>query len=512
MVTIPSGAYRQRLTSSARLAPGIVSNGTATAGTDYVSTSGTLTIPAGSTSGTVAVLIKGDTTDEPNETYFVNLSNATYATITGSQGVGTIVNDDPHPGIAIGNVSITEGNSGTKNASFTVTLSAASGRTIKVNYATANGTATAGSDYVSTSGTLTIPAGSTSGTIAVPIKGDTTVEPDETFFVNLTSPINVYITGSQGVGKILNDDTAVSIGNVSVTEGNSGTINANFKVSLSAAAPFPVTVRYATADGTATAGSDYVWTSGTLTIPAGSTSGTVAVPVVGDTLNEANETFTVKLSSPTNAIVATATGTGTILNDDPVPTLSIGNVSLPEGNSGTTNAVFTVKLSAASGRAVTVHYATADGTATAGSDYTAKSGTLTIPAGSTSGTIAVPVIGDTIVEPNETFFVNLSSPTNATIAVAKGTGTILNDDPHPLLFIHNVSLTEGNSGTKNATFTVTLSATSPSNVTVHYATADGTATAGSDYVATSGTLTIPAGYHLRHRRRPDQGRHDRRAR
>ena len=222
------------------------------------------------------------------------------------------------------------------------------------------------------------------------------------------------------MGKILNDDTAVSIGNVSVTEGNSGTINANFKVSLSAAAPFPVTVRYATADGTATAGSDYVSTSGTLTIPAGSTSGTVAVPVVGDTLNEANETFTVKLSSPTNAIVATATGTGTILNDDPVPTLSIGNVSLTEGNSGTKTATFTVALSAVSGQKVTVHFATANGTATAGSDYASNSGTLTFNPGSTKVTIAITIYGDRIVEPNETFFVNLSSPVNATLTNSHG--------------------------------------------------------------------------------------------
>ena len=308
-------------------------NGTAIAGSDYTATSGTLTIPAGSTTGTISVPVVGDRTDEPGETFFVNLSNATYATITDSQGGGTILNDDPHPGIAIGNVSITEGNSGTKNAAFTVTLSAASGRTTKVNYATADNTATAGSDYTATSGTLTIPAGSTTGTINVTIKGDTTVEPDETFFVNLTTPINVVITDSQGLGKIRNDDTTISIGNVSVTEGNSGTTNANFTVTLSAAASVPVTVHYATADGTATAGSDYLAASGTLTIPAGSTTGTISVPVAGDKLNEANETFTVTLSSSTNAVIATATGTGTILDDDPVPSLSINNVSIAEGNS-----------------------------------------------------------------------------------------------------------------------------------------------------------------------------------
>ena len=404
-------------------------NGTATAGSDYTAASGTLTIPAGSTSGTINVTINGDTTVEPNETFFVNLSSPTNATIAVAQGTGTILNDDPNPLLFINDVSLTEGNSGTKIAAFTVTLSAASPSSVTVHYATADNTATAGSDYVATSGTLTIPAGSTTGTINVTIKGDTTVEPDETFFVNLTSPTNATIGDGQGLGKIRNDDTTISIGNVSVTEGNSGTTNANFTVTLSAAASVPVTVHYATADGTATAGSDYLATSGTLTIPAGSTTGTISVPVAGDKLNEANETFTVTLSSSTNAVIATATGTGTILDDDSVPSLSINDVTLTEGNSGTKTATFTVTLSVVSGRAVTVHFATANGTATAGSDYTAASGTLTIPAGSTTGTINVTINGDRVVEPDETFFVNLSSPVNATIADSQGQGSILNDDP-----------------------------------------------------------------------------------
>ena len=137
---------------------------------------------------------------------------------------------------------------------------------------------------MATSGTLTFAAGTTTGTITVPVNGDTTVEPDETFFVNLSSPTNATIGDGQGLGTILNDDTTISIGNVSVTEGNSGTTNVNFTVTLSAAASVPVTVNYATADGTATAGSDYMATSGTLTFAAGSTTGTISVPVTGDTL------------------------------------------------------------------------------------------------------------------------------------------------------------------------------------------------------------------------------------
>src|SRR5207245_2947461 len=130
-----------------------------------------------------------------------------------------------------------------------------------------------------------------------------------------------------------------------------------------------------------------------------------------------------------NATLAVTQGTGTILNDDPLPSLSIGDVSVTEGNSGTVNAVFTVRLSALSGQNVTVHYATADGTAIAPGDYAAANGDLTITAGQSSRTITVRVKGDTLNEPDESFLVILSDPVHATLANSRGTGTILNDDP-----------------------------------------------------------------------------------
>jgi hypothetical protein len=225
----------------------------------------------------------------------------------------------------------------------------------------------------------------------------------------------------------------LSINNVSANEGNSGTTPFTFTVTLSAASASTVTVNFATADGTATAGSDYTATSGTLTFNPGVTTQTITVNVIGDTNVEPNETFLVNLSAPTNATIAVGQGTGTIINDDvaATPTLSINNVSANEGNSGTTPFTFTVTLSAASASTVTVTFATADGTATAGSDYTATSGTLTFAPGVTTQTITVSVIGDTNPEPNETFLVNLSGATNATIAVAQGIGTIVNDDAAP---------------------------------------------------------------------------------
>jgi hypothetical protein len=473
-------------------------DGTATAGSDYVAAAGTLAFPPGTTLLPVTVLVIGDTLAEPNETFFVNLSAPVNATIADGQGVGTIADDDTGPVLFIDDVSVTEGNAGTVNATFTVSLSSASGQTVTVDYATANGTATAPADYLPGSGTVTFPPGTTTRTVIVTVNGDLLDEPDETFFVNLTNPVNATIADGQGLGTILDDDPIplLFIDDVTVIEGDTGTTNATFTVSLSAPSGQTVTVNYATADDTATAGSDYLAAAGTLTFPAGTTSRTVAVAVLGDTVDEADETFFVNLTNASNATVADGQGLGTILDDDPPPSLSIDDVTLAEGNSGTSNADFTVSLSAASQQTVTVAYATADGTATAGSDYSATAGTLTFPPGTTAGTVSVPIIGDTVVEPNETFFVNLSAPVNATIADGQGLGTILNDDG-VTISIGDATVTEGDTGTVNAVFTVTLSAPGTGNVTVDYATADGTATAGSDYVATSGTLVFPAGTTVR---------------
>jgi len=353
------------------------------------------------------------------------------------------------PTLSINDVSIAEGNADTSAASFNVQLSQSSSQPVTVKYATADGTATAGSDYTATSNTLSFAPGETKKTVSVSVKGDTVVEPNETFRVNLSTPTNATIGKGQGVGTIVNDDLAsvlpqLSINDVSLTEGNSGTKNAVFTVNLSSASTQTVKVNYATANGTAVAGSDYTATSNTVTFAPGQTSQTISVPVIGDTITEANETFTVNLATPTNATISDAQGVGTIVNDDlavVLPQLSINDVSLTEGNSGTSNAVFSVKLSTPSTQTIKVNYATANGTAVAGSDYTATSNTLTFGPGQTSQTISVPVIGDTITEANETFTVNLSTPTNATIADARGVATILdNDSPQQGAFNYGEAL------------------------------------------------------------------------
>jgi Calx-beta domain-containing protein/VCBS repeat protein len=219
---------------------------------------------------------------------------------------------------------------------------------------------------------------------------------------------------------------SLSIDSVSVAEGNTGTVNAVFTVSLSSPSLLPVSVSDATSNRTATAGSDYTPASGTLTFSPGSTRRTITVTVKGDVLDEDDETLAVELSAPSNATLATPVGTATILDDDQLPTLSVADATVTDGNAGTVAASFLVALSAPSGRTVTVSYQTADvpGGATAGIDYRATSAVLTFPPGSQVQFANVPVISDGLGEGNETFLLQLGSPVNATLVRSQAIGTI----------------------------------------------------------------------------------------
>jgi subtilisin family serine protease len=224
----------------------------------------------------------------------------------------------------------------------------------------------------------------------------------------------------------------ISISDVTHAEGTGATTTFTFNVTLSSASNNTIMVDFDTDDGTATiAGGDYVSNSGTLEFAPGDTLKTVSVAVNADSLVESNESFFVLLSNATGgATIADDRGQGTIQNDDfAVPTISITDVSLTEGNKSFKNFNFVVTLSASSAQTVTVNYATANGTATtANNDYSSKSGTLSFSPGTTSLTVSVRVRGDRTVEPNETFYVNLSGATNAVIGDSQGLGTIVNDD------------------------------------------------------------------------------------
>jgi chitinase len=222
---------------------------------------------------------------------------------------------------------------------------------------------------------------------------------------------------------------SVSIGSASVVEGNVGTVKLLFTVTLSAPCPDVVVVDYATADGTATAGFDYSAVAGTLTFRPGETSKTIAVTVLSDRVPEPNETFAVNLSNPQMATVASGSGVGTILDDE--PRISISDVTKYEGKPGKlTVFVFTVTLSTAYDQPVTMSFRTLDGTAKTGEgDYVGKTGTLTFAPGETTKTITVEVKGDRAKEADETFYLDLfDNSGNSLFTRSRGVGTILNDD------------------------------------------------------------------------------------
>jgi large repetitive protein len=471
------------------------SDETATAPADYEAATDRLTFAPGDESEDVAVLVNGDALDEANETFTVDLSDPVNAEIQKGEGKGTITDDDPQPALSIGDATVTEGDTGTVDATFTVTLAPISGRPVTVDYATADGSATAEADYGAVSETLTFAPGQTATTVTVPVNGDLSDESNETFTVGLSGEENASITDGSGLGTITDDDDplpTLSIDDAPVTEGNAGTTEATFTVTLSSGTEDVVTVDYATADGSA-GGLDYEAASGTLTFAAGDTEETVTVNVIGDALDEDDETFTVGLSGEENATIADGSGLGTITDDDdPQPALSIGDATVTEGN-GTATATFTVQLSPASVGDVSVDYATADGSATAGSDYVGESGELTLPAGETTETITVNVIGDALHEDNESFSINLTNASGASLSDAQGLGTITDDDPLPSVAINDVTVTEGDTGTVTASFNVSLAPASGREVRVDFAAADGTATAPADYPAAGGELVFAAG-------------------
>ncbi len=415
-------------------------NGSALSGSDYGAKNSTLIFLPGETTKDISILTNGDKIDENNEGFTVVLSAPTNATIAVGTGTGTITDDDAAPNVTINDVSVTEVNTpNTSNAKFTVTLSAPSSFAVTVPYSTAGGTATSGTDFTAIPVTnLVIPAGSTTGTFNVVVKGDNLAELSETFSVNLGVATNGTVTDFQGIGTIVDNDPKPSVSISTITPGGhtetAGSPNV-FKVALSAIAGSPVTVLFSTANASgataATAGLDYTaQTSVLVTIPAGDLFVNVPVGILGDTKDEPDEIFHGKIASATLATIGTAQATAKINDNDSPPTITILNTSVAEGSTvgSTTMMTFTISLSAASGKTVTMNFATQNGTALSSSDYTAKTGTVTFAAGDTVKTVTVLVKQDTTLEANETLLLKLSNAVNAVFGNTTGIGTILNDD------------------------------------------------------------------------------------
>ncbi len=461
-------------------------DGTAIAGQDYIGQRGVITFASGMTQQNVYVQIVGDTVAEPDETFLLTLSDPSGAPIAVPHSVVTIVNDD---GLTVADVRQAEGSGGGTTAFvFTVRLLTAAAGPVTVEYATEDGTALAGQDYTAIAGTLTFAAGETQKTVQVNVNADSAVESDKGFTLHLARAAGAQIARADATGTILNDDGLV-VDNLSVVEGTGpGATMANVVLRLLSAQAGQVTVDWATRPGSALAGTDFTPATGTATFAPGVTQVIAQVPVVRDSLVQGNQDFTLVLSNPVGTAIVAGTGTVTIVDDDG---FAVGDRVVTEGAGGGSSVTFTVTLQSALPDAATVRYATMDGTALAGQDYTAATGTLTFAAGQTSQTVTVPLAADTTPEPDETFSLVLSSPSaNAGIAHGTGQALIVNDDG---LSVGDASVPEGNGGLTGVVVPVTLSGPSAGIVTVAWSTEDGTASAASDYVAASGTLTFAPG-------------------
>lgn len=281
---------------------------------------------------------------------------------------------------------------------------------------------------------------------------------------------------------------AISVGDAATVETDTGHPRLIFRASLSWASAVPVQVSWSTVDSTALAGSDYVAASGSLTIPALQPGSNFGVDVQGDTLYEGNEELHVDLQAPLAATLGHARGVGAIVDDDPPPTASVSDVTLPEGQSGVGAARFVVTLDRVSGRPARLSYKT--GALSAGpDDFQGASGELVIPPGTTSATLPVVVLGDRLFEPDETFGLEVTSRADVTIADGQALATLQNDDEDGPVVSDERVLEPATAGIMRFRVWGPQSGA----LQVNYATVAGTATEGSDFDPVSGTLTLTPG-------------------
>lgn len=369
--------------------------------------------------------------------FFVSVGQNVSATATDASGNTSEfsqclpVTNNPGNPVFNSPISTTAENSGT--AAITIDRIGGTSGTITIDYATSNGTAIAGQDYTATSGTVTFLNGETSKTIFVPVTNDTTDEPAETFNVTLSNPTGGAFVpfNPTHVVTISDDDNppTVSINDVSILEGNQGATTFTFNVSLSAPSAFATSVNFSTANGTATAGQDYLATNGTVNFAAGEVLKTATVTVNGDLVTELDETFFVNLNTPTNLAINDGQGVGTILDDDNPGKIQFAFATYSVAESSA-NATITLSRTNGTAGAVAVNYTTQNGTATAGEDYAAAAGTLVFNDGQTSASFIIPITNDTTGEANETVFLAISAPVGgATLGtLTSAVLTIFDDD------------------------------------------------------------------------------------
>jgi len=473
-------------------------DGTANSPDDYSYTSSTLSWANADTENkTFTIPLVNDSNVEANETVSLFLLNPTGGATLGTKNATlTIVNDDVPGTIGFSSTSYSINENGT-SATITISRTVSSNGAVSVNYSTANGTATAASDYTANSGTLNWADGdSADKTFTVSISNDSMVEGNETIALTLNGETGGATLGTSSADlTIVDDDNAgtitLSTSAYSVDENNA---SATITVSRINSANGVVTVDYATVNGTAISGSDFTSASGTLSWADGdSADKTFTVAITDDVAVEGNENLSLTLSGATgSATLGTSSATLTIVDDD---NAAYGEISVSSStysvNEDGVSLTITVARASGSNGAVSIDYATADATAIAGNDYSSASGTLSWADGDASNkTFSINISDDVIYEGNETFSINLSSVAGgATIGTSSAIITITeNDSPVPgILSISDTNITVTEDAAL-ATVTVTRFSGSDGEVSVVFASVNDSAIAGEDYTAASGTL------------------------
>lgn len=415
--------------------------------------------------------------------------------------------------VALAQASYTVSEDGT-SLLVSVTRSGGSSGQVSVNYTTLDGTALAGEDYVATSGQLVWQDGETgTKTFSIPLINDGMVEANETFSIQLSEPTGGLKLGEPATATVTlqSEDQPAQPGIIALAQSvytiqeNGGSLLVS--VVRSGGASGAVSITYATSDGTAQAGQDYTAVSGILTWADGETGPkTFSIPILNDGLFEGSEGFSITLSQPTGGatVGSPASASITIQNDDAAPILSFSSATYQVLESIGMAVVTVIRTENLVGD-VTVDYSAAAGTATPGSDFTPVSGTLHFPSGVASQTFSVPIENDAVDEAIETILLSLTNPTGGAVLGANDDAllSLLDDDEPPpqpggSIFEFDRVQYDTREDYGYRSIYIKRSGDVSQAASVTFSTSDGTASAGSDYVAKSGTITFAPGERTKH--------------
>jgi hypothetical protein len=469
-------------------------NGTGLAGTHYTATSGTLSwADSDMADKTFTIPVQNDAVYGGDRTVNLTLSSPVWATLsTPRSAVLTIVDDETPSTLAFKTASYSVNEAGV-TATITVSRVGASVGVVGVHYATSNGTALAGTDYTATSGDLSWAAGNMADkTFTIPIADDAFYQGNLTVNLTLSAATGPAIIGGLGSAVLTIVDSespsvlAFSAATYAVTESG---VTATITATRTGPTVSIVTVNYATSNGTGQAGTDYTATSGILSWANGDAANkTFTIPITDDAVYQGNLTVHLALSTPTGSAVIGSQSTAVLTINENESGLSFSAPTYSVNENGTTATITVTRVGPSAG-IVGCTYATANGAAIAGSDYTAKTGTLSWANGDLANkTFTVSITDDALYQGDLQFNLALSLPTGAAAIASQGTAVVTIVDDESTLNFSAPTYTVGEEGT-TALITVERVGSASGTVGISYATANGTATAAADYTAKSGTLS-----------------------